>query len=126
MKDPFNVYDASAAAADYLCAAGRDLTTSSGQVRAILSYNYSYDYVSMVMGLEQLYARQTGLTVPVLPTSPGAAPRHGRPRHHPPLPPVDPGPPGGPTQPGPPPLPGKATPRTRSSPPSTTPPTSAS
>ena len=57
VKDPFNIFDAAAAAAEYLCAAGRDLTTTRGQVQAILSYNYSYNYVSMVMGLEAVYAK---------------------------------------------------------------------
>jgi membrane-bound lytic murein transglycosylase B len=108
--DPFNIFDAAAAAADYLCAAGHDLTTTHGQVQAILSYNYSYDYVSMVMGLERIYGRQVGITVPVLPTTP--EPLHGRPARHPSLPPVDPGkprgvldtgnrpPPSAPSQPG--------------------------
>ncbi|HVU91712.1 MAG TPA: lytic transglycosylase domain-containing protein, partial [Jatrophihabitans sp.] len=91
VKDPFNIFDAAQAAADYLCAAGADLTTTSGQVRAILSYNHSYDYVTLVMGLERVYAGQTGITVPVLPTAP--ATRGGRPKT--PLPPVDPGSPGG-------------------------------
>jgi len=95
LKDPFNLFDAAAAAADYLCAAGRDLRTSSGQVHAILSYNYSYDYVSMVMSLERVYAGQTGVSVPVLPVGPAGPPQQGRPRHKPPLPPVDPGRPGG-------------------------------
>jgi membrane-bound lytic murein transglycosylase B len=92
-KDPFNIFDAAAAAADYLCTAGRDLSTTHGQVTAILSYNYSYDYVSMVMGVERVYATQVGLTVPVLPTSP--EPPSGPPKHKPPLPPVDPGTPRG-------------------------------
>jgi membrane-bound lytic murein transglycosylase B len=100
IKDPFNVFDAAAAAADYLCAAGRDLTTSRGQVAAILSYNYSYDYVSMVMGLERVYASGVGLIVPVLPTTPGTG--HGPPTHRPSLPPVDPGKPRGIPPPKPP------------------------
>jgi hypothetical protein len=92
VKDPFNVFDAAAAAADYLCAAGRDLTTTRGQVAAILSYNWSWDYVNMVMGLERVYASgAVGITVPVLPTSPG----QGRPAEDPELPPVDPGTPRG-------------------------------
>jgi membrane-bound lytic murein transglycosylase B len=89
-RDPFNVFDAAAAAADYLCAAGRDLRTTSGQVQAILSYNHSYDYVDMVMSLEKVYASGVGVTVPVLPTT-GA--RHDHPA--PTLPPVDPGKPRG-------------------------------
>jgi hypothetical protein len=94
VRDPFNIFDAAAAAADYLCAAGRDLTTTHGQVQAILSYNYSWDYVSMVMGLEKVYASgAVGITVPVLPTTPDK--HHGRPKHKPTLPPVNPGPPVG-------------------------------
>ncbi len=92
-KDPFNIFDAADAAADYLCAAGRDLTTLHGQVQAILSYNYSFDYVALVMSLERVYAHGVGISVPVLPTTP--EPRHGRPVHKPHLPPVDPGKPRG-------------------------------
>ena len=103
VKDPFNIYDAAAASADYLCAAGRDLTTTRGQVRAILSYNYSYDYVSMVMGLEHVYATQVGITVPVLPTAPDQP--QGPPKQKPPLPPVDPGKPRGAPTPSPTPTP---------------------
>jgi hypothetical protein len=87
VKDPFNIFDATAAAADYLCAAGRDLTTTPGQVQAILSYNHSYDYVRLVMSLERVYASGVGITAPVLPTTPD----RGRPAHKPKLPPVDPG-----------------------------------
>jgi hypothetical protein len=93
VKDPFNIFDAAAAAADYLCAAGRNLGTTAGQVQAILSYNHSYDYVSTVMAVEALYARGVGITVPVLtgPSTPPAGPRKG----HRQLPPVDPGTPRG-------------------------------
>jgi hypothetical protein len=63
--DPFNIFDAAAAAADYLCAAGGDLTTAGGQITAILSYNHSYDYVRLVMSLERLYASGAGIVVPV-------------------------------------------------------------
>ena len=118
LKDPFNLFDAAAAAADYLCAAGRDLRTSSGQVHAILSYNYSYDYVSMVMSLERVYAGQTGVSVPVLPVGPAEPPQHGRPRHKPPLPPVDPGRPGGVSHPTNPRVPIKHAPTTPAAPPS--------
>ncbi|HZC72361.1 MAG TPA: lytic transglycosylase domain-containing protein [Jatrophihabitans sp.] len=98
VKDPFNIFDAAAAAADYLCAGGRDLTTTHDQAQAILSYNYSWDYVRLVMSLERVYARGVGLTVPVLPTSP--EPKHGRPAHKPKQPPVDPGTPRGASPPG--------------------------
>ena len=88
VKDPFNIFDATAAAADYLCAAGRNLTTAAGQEVAIRSYNDSDSYIATVMRLEAVYARDIGITVPVLPT----APTSGR-VDRPPLPPVNPGPP---------------------------------
>jgi membrane-bound lytic murein transglycosylase B len=118
VKDPFNIFDAAAAAADYLCAAGRDLTTTRGQVRAILSYNYSLDYVTLVMSLERVYASgAVGITVPVLPTTPD--PMHGVQVLHPTLPPVDPGTPRGVTNPPP-------KPKPTSTPPSSPPPSSTS
>ena len=85
--DPFNIFDAAAAAARYLCAAGGTLTTLDGQRRAILAYNQSDAYERLVLSLEALYARGVlGVTVPVLPANPG-------PVRPPALPPVDPGPP---------------------------------
>jgi membrane-bound lytic murein transglycosylase B len=93
VRDPFNIFDAAAASADYLCAAGRDLTTADGQVAAILSYNHSYDYVDMVMGLEKEYAAGVGAIVPVLPAA--STPHEGPPSTPPTLPPVDPGKPRG-------------------------------
>jgi membrane-bound lytic murein transglycosylase B len=92
VRDPFNVFDAAAAAADYLCAAGRDLGTYRGQLAAVLSYNHSDAYVSEVLGLEKIYASgAVGVTIPVLPTTPDPATVKsvGKPT----LPPVDPGPP---------------------------------
>ena len=47
-------------------------------MQAILSYNESYDYVRLVMGVEQVYAGDVNITVPVLPTPaepPGRASR---------------------------------------------------
>jgi hypothetical protein len=48
IADPENVYDASLAAARYLCADGRDLSTDAGLQSAILSYNYSDAYLRLV------------------------------------------------------------------------------
>lgn len=87
--DPFNIFDAAAAAADYLCAAGGDLTTLAGQVRAIRAYNNVDSYIRLVMQLETVYARGVpGLTVPIVPVDPTSGVT-GRPK----VPPVDPGPP---------------------------------
>ncbi|MGE7433373.1 lytic transglycosylase domain-containing protein [Kitasatospora sp. NPDC001175] len=46
--DPNNVFDAALTAGRYLCADGRDLSDSGQLDRAILSYNYSTDYLNTV------------------------------------------------------------------------------
>ncbi|MGW1759318.1 hypothetical protein [Streptomyces mirabilis] len=73
--NPNNVYDAALAAGRYLCAGERDLGTSAGLERAILSYNYSRDYLNLVLGWREFYLRGVH-TVPdgtgVVPRSPGA------------------------------------------------------
>ena len=87
IADPFNIFDAAQTAAKYLCAAGGDLTTLAGQVQAVLTYNDSDAYLSLVLGLEKTYARGiAGLIVPVLPAT--GAPR-STPHLH--VPPADPG-----------------------------------
>jgi len=55
VADPENVFDASLAAASYLCA-GRDLTTSAGLDAAILSYNHSDAYLSLVRAWVAVYS----------------------------------------------------------------------
>jgi len=82
-RDPFNINDAALAAADYLCAAGGNLRTISGQSVAVLAYNHSAAYLAEVLALARSYA--TGVTVvvsPILPPSTRSM-----------LPPVNPGPP---------------------------------
>lgn len=73
--NPDNVYDAALAAGHYLCAGDRDLRTGADLDRAILSYNYSRDYLNLVLGWMQFYLRGVH-TVPdgtgVVPVSPGA------------------------------------------------------
>lgn len=83
--DPFNLFDAAAAAADYLCTAGGDLATGASQQRAVLAYNHSTDYLNSVLGLEILYAHGAGVVVPAVPVT--------APTTRPTLPPVNPGPP---------------------------------
>lgn len=56
-RDPFNLNDAALAAAGYLCAGGRDLTTSAGWTQAVLSYNHTVEYVRSVYGHADRYAR---------------------------------------------------------------------
>lgn len=56
VADPDQIDDAALSAADYLCAAGGSLNTSSGWTRAILAYNHSSDYVDRVRGFANDYA----------------------------------------------------------------------
>ncbi|WP_438303287.1 hypothetical protein ACSHXN_16545 [Streptomyces sp. HUAS TT11] len=73
--NPNNIYDAALAAGHYLCAGERDLGTAAGLERGILSYNYSRDYLNLVLGWMEFYLRGVH-TVPdgrgVVPRSPGA------------------------------------------------------
>ncbi|HEU5475502.1 MAG TPA: lytic murein transglycosylase [Actinophytocola sp.] len=81
-SDPHNVYDASLAAARYLCAANRDLGTPEGLDAAILSYNHSTSYRNLVLRWMQNYRGgtvvvpdATGLPpVVIVPTVPPAGP----------------------------------------------------
>jgi hypothetical protein len=92
VANPFDIFDAAAAAADYLCAAGGNLATYAGQVRAVRSYNDSDAYITLVLAVEHDYAAGAGVVVPVAPGTgaPGIGKHHGS---GPPLPPVNPGPP---------------------------------
>jgi hypothetical protein len=57
--DPHNVYDASLAAARYLCAANRDLGTPQGLDEAIYSYNHSTSYRNLVLSWMNTYRNGT-------------------------------------------------------------------
>jgi hypothetical protein len=78
-SDPFDIHDATAATAKYLCAAGGDLSSVAGQTRAVLAYNHSHSYVATVLTLAAMYAGtpppqlRTPATEP-LPTMPPANP----------------------------------------------------
>jgi hypothetical protein len=54
-KDPQDVRDAAAAAADYLCAGGRDLTSPTQLISAVFSYNHSIAYARAVLGAARSY-----------------------------------------------------------------------
>ena len=97
IADPFNIFDAAAAAAKYLCGAGQDLRSRIGTVRAVLTYNYSDSYVATVLSLAATYAG-TALaaqkpstppvrSAPLLPANPGP-PTALPPRHLLPIPPA--------------------------------------
>jgi len=87
VADPFNLFDAAQAAANYLCRAGGNLTTSAGQIQAVMSYNHSVAYLRMVVQLEKTYA--AGL-FDVQVTIPAGNPPTSSPKR---LPPVNDGPP---------------------------------
>jgi membrane-bound lytic murein transglycosylase B len=52
---PFNLYDATLAAATYLCTASSDLDADPGLRTAYFSYNHSLLYVDSVLGYARLY-----------------------------------------------------------------------
>lgn len=54
--DPNNVFDASLAAARYLCSGGLDLREPDQEQRAVLRYNNSLAYASNVIGWSSAYA----------------------------------------------------------------------
>jgi Transglycosylase SLT domain len=62
IADPFNINDAALTAARYLCAAGGNLRTHAGQVRAVLTYNHSDQYLAQVLALADAYHRGIALT----------------------------------------------------------------
>ena len=87
--DIFNINDAALAAARYLCANGGDLRTVAGQVRAILAYNHSNQYLAQVLALSAAY--RNGIPVSGIPVGniDGALPPVGQVGSYP----VNPGPP---------------------------------
>ena len=70
VADPNNIYDATAAAAGYLCAGGRDLASAKGLDAALFSYNHSESYVQLVRSWISAYETDGG---PV-PDSPAVPP----------------------------------------------------
>ncbi|MDQ1056455.1 hypothetical protein QFZ23_000356 [Arthrobacter globiformis] len=60
VADPHNIDDAALSAAGYLCAGGRDLTTSQGWSDAIWSYNQSEAYLGQVGEKAVQYVEQAG------------------------------------------------------------------
>jgi len=126
--NPFDIFDAAASAADYLCAAGGDLGTARGQQRAVSAYNHSSAYVELVLRIERIYSDGTiDFGAPADPPPPPDVPPAA------PGPPLSAGDPGGSTTPGPSsssgatstlPAPSSSAPASGSAPPSSAPPTS--
>ena len=82
VADPFNIFDAAATTARYLCAAAGEVRSAQGMTRAISAYNHSDAYVAAVLTLDATYAG----TSPVIATTNPDAPA-------PTVPPANPGPP---------------------------------
>ncbi|GAA3855503.1 murein transglycosylase [Saccharothrix violaceirubra] len=55
--DPQNIDDAALAAANYLCAAGKDLSTGAGWWQAVMTYNNSVEYGRKVFSGADAYAK---------------------------------------------------------------------
>jgi hypothetical protein len=75
VADPQNLYDATLAAARYLCSGGLDLRDQSQVLSAILRYNNSMPYAQNVLGWAAAYA--TGVVPVDLPPLVGPAPPLG-------------------------------------------------
>jgi membrane-bound lytic murein transglycosylase B len=56
--DPNQIDDAALAAADYLCAGGRNLSTADGWMKAVTSYNHDAAYVERVRAKADQYAEE--------------------------------------------------------------------
>jgi membrane-bound lytic murein transglycosylase B len=70
-RDPQDIYDASLAAAVYLCSGPDDLSTTAGQRSAVFRYNHSERYVDLVLAIEQAYLAGDYSAVPNGTTSTG-------------------------------------------------------
>src|SRR3954465_3669203 len=76
--DPFNINDASLAAANYLCRAGGNLRTDGGLRKAVMAYNHSDSYVNEVLALAHAYAAGIPVAdIPLVGNTTGAVPAPG-------------------------------------------------
>ncbi len=108
--DPFDIDDAAASAAKYLCrAGGGNLSGEAARRNAVYSYNRSTTYVDTVMALAAVYAGGAPIDGS---TAPNGTPRSLPPIAPPTLPPGSVGPPPGAPIPTSPPAPGKPKPTT--------------
>ncbi len=64
-SSPFNLYDASLAAAKYLCTASSGLDADPGLRSAYFSYNHSLAYVDAVLGYARLYEGKVEIPEPL-------------------------------------------------------------
>jgi hypothetical protein len=73
--DIFNINDAALGAARYLCAAGGNLRSHAGQVRGVLAYNHSDQYLAQVLALADAYRRGVPISGIPLGITTGALPK---------------------------------------------------
>lgn len=59
VRDPHDIDDAALAAAKYLCAGGRDLSTAAGWREAVLAYNNVQSYLDEVFETANRYGQQS-------------------------------------------------------------------
>ncbi|WP_231569593.1 lytic transglycosylase domain-containing protein [Prescottella defluvii] len=69
VADPNNVFDATLAAARYLCSGGLNLSDPAQESRAVLRYNNSTTYMANVLGWSAAY-RTGGTAAPSVPVAP--------------------------------------------------------
>ncbi|RCK70105.1 hypothetical protein DT076_07705 [Desertihabitans brevis] len=69
VRDPHDLDDAALAAARYLCAGSGDLGTRTGAEAAVLRYNHSAEYVTLVLGIAEAY-RDGRVALPTVPPHP--------------------------------------------------------
>jgi hypothetical protein len=63
-RDPQNIYDASLAAAVYLCSGQRNMSNNSDLRAAVFSYNHSTDYVNLVLAIMKAYEAGNYSSIP--------------------------------------------------------------
>jgi hypothetical protein len=63
-KDPNNIFDATLAAGDYLCAGGGDMANPAQETAAVLSYNDADEYAHVVLTLAASYEHGDFATLP--------------------------------------------------------------
>jgi membrane-bound lytic murein transglycosylase B len=60
IRNPNDIDDAALAAANYLCANGRDLTTPAGWTDAVAAYNIPDSYRQQVFAAANTYGSKSG------------------------------------------------------------------
>jgi hypothetical protein len=74
VADPFNINDAALGSARYLCAAGGNLSTTDGQIRAVMAYNHSDEYLALVLAMAASYASGVPVDGPIVGITSGDLP----------------------------------------------------